>query len=168
MLPFKNPAVILGIDPGLRRIGYGAIKGARNQFYLCDAGLLVPQSNLKKNAEQRLFVAQQALKQLICQLHPRLFAIEKIYFGRNRNNALAIAELQGVLLSTAQQAKIQTIELSPSEVKKIICGFGNADKRAVRKMLGYQIQLPEKLYSKDAIDAIAIALAGYIKSRATF
>ena len=165
-IPMRNSKnVILGIDPGLKRIGFGIISQQDGEFSFRAAGLLIPETK-KTLAKTKLFLtAGQSLQKLVKKFKPQLLAIEKIYFGQNASNALNISELRGVLLFLAAQLNLPVQELSPTEIKFLICGYGRADKQSIRKMVGYNLILPPELRSKDAVDALAIALAGCLKEK---
>lgn len=149
--------IILGIDPGTKKIGFGLIKKEKRGYSFVAAGLIKPgKTDLLKTVAE--------LKTLLKKYRPQLLALEKIYFGKNSSSALAVSELKGIFLFQAKTARLKIIELSPTEVKTIICGYGRADKFSVRKMMEKFISIDKKIKSKDAIDALAIALAGEIKS----
>mgnify|MGYP005811019835 CR=1 FL=1 len=149
-MPNSN-LTILGIDPGTKKIGYGVVKFSENCFIYQTAGIF----NIKISI-------QKQLENLIIDYHPQLMGIEKVYFGVNKTSALKVSEIKGIIKNAASDLKI--IELAPTQVKLIICGYGRADKQAVKKMVKNSLDLPKDLKSKDGIDALAIALAAfYIK-----
>ena len=157
--------VILGIDPGLKRIGFGVISRQGGSFSFLAAGLLIPETKRALVKTQLFLTASQHLRKLIQKFKPQLLAIEKIYFGQNTSSALGVSELRGVLLFLAAEHNLPVQELSPTEIKFLVCGYGRADKQSVRKMVGYNLILPTELRSKDAVDALAIALAGCLKEK---
>jgi crossover junction endodeoxyribonuclease RuvC len=149
-MPNSN-LTILGIDPGIKKIGYGVIKFSKNCFNYQTAGIFDIKLSLQKQLEN-----------LVNNYRPQLIGIEKIYFGVNKTSALKVSEIKGVIKNTFSDLKI--IELAPTQVKLIICGYGRADKQAIKKMVKNSLDLPKNLKSKDGIDALAIALAAfYIK-----
>lgn len=159
MLSFKNNPIILGIDPGFKRIGYGVIKKSRSGFSFLDTGML----RATGTKTQIALTVSEKLDALIHTYQPDVFAIEKIYFGRNITSVLTVSELKGVLLLGAEKNGIPIVEVTPLEVKSMVCGYGKADKLAVRKIILYTMNIPKSIKSKDAIDALAIAIAGYYK-----
>ncbi len=164
----SSKGIFLGIDPGLKRIGYGVIQRQAGEFRFLAAGLLIPVMRQQLEKDKLLLKVTQRLRALFLKFQPELLALEKIYFGRNVSSALGVSELRGVLLLTAAQHNIPVQELSPTEIKQLVCGYGQADKQSVKKMLSYSLVLPARLRSKDAVDALAIALAGCLKQRASF
>jgi crossover junction endodeoxyribonuclease RuvC len=162
----SNPQTIIGIDPGTKRIGYGVIKISPHTCTFVSAGLFIPR--IAKNiAQQDLFKQiRLSLVKLAKDYSPELIAIEKIYFGHNISSALAVSEVRGALTLLAQQLTIPVIDVHPTNVKQVVCGYGRADKTAVRKMVFRLITgIPKSLTSRDAVDALAIALAGYSSLR---
>ncbi len=156
---FKNNSIILGIDPGFKRIGYGVIKKSGDGFSFLDTGML----RATGTKTQIALEVSKKLDTLIRAYQPDLFAIEKIYFGRNITSVLTVSELKGVLLLGAEKNNIPIAEVTPLEVKSMVCGYGKADKLAVRKIILHTLTVPKSIKSKDAIDALAIAIAGYYK-----
>lgn len=155
------PSVILGIDPGFKRIGYGAISHAASKFSYLGAGMLrTPHET--RNSPQDL---ANALDDVLEKYHPELCAIEKVYFGQNKTSVLGVSEIRGMLLLHLNMHHIPVIELTPLEVKSMVCGYGRADKSAVRKIITSTFPEATPIKSKDAIDGIAIALAGFYKQR---
>jgi len=150
-MPNSN-LTILGIDPGIKRIGYGILKFTENGFIYQTAGVFDIKLSLQKQLEN-----------LINHYHPQLIGIEKIYFGVNKTSALKVSEIRGIIKNTVSDLKI--IELAPTQVKLIICGYGRADKQAIKKMIKNSLDLPKNLKSKDSIDALAIALASFYVQR---
>ncbi|MEW5805658.1 MAG: crossover junction endodeoxyribonuclease RuvC [Patescibacteria group bacterium] len=153
----RKQEIVLGIDPGTKKIGFGLIEKKDKNYSFISAGLIKPEKMTLPE------IAKEFVK-IIKKHRPKLLAIEKVYFGRNTSSALAVSELKGAFLSQAETAKLRVIEISPTEVKNIVCGYGRADKLSVRKMMEKIISINKDLNSKDAIDALAIALAGEIKS----
>jgi crossover junction endodeoxyribonuclease RuvC len=160
MQSFKT-RTILGIDPGTKRIGFGAVKKDGKEYSLIEAGLL-----RSKKGEGVSDLSAEFLKKLR-KYQPDLVVIEKIYFGKNWVNVLSVSEVKGAFISQAGNLGVKIIEISPSEVKSIVCGYGLADKTSVRKMVLRTIQAGEEIKSKDAIDALAIAIAGEVKFSAS-
>jgi len=166
LMPLSDTGIIVGIDPGTKRIGYGVIVPDKKGFRFIDAGLLIPL--IPKILDKKtLFSKIHASLQNIAIAHsPILIAIERIYFGHNISSALSVSEIRGALSFMAQQFDILIIDVHPTNVKQVICGYGHADKTAVRKMVFQLITgIPKSLTSRDAIDALAIAMTGYYSFR---
>ncbi len=151
--------IIVGIDPGTKRIGFGVVKVYGKQFVFLDAGLLKPK-------KEKFAAPAKELALLIKKYQPKIMAIEKVYFSKNVRSAISVSEIKGALTLEAENQGLEIIEISPTEAKSILTGYGQADKTSVRKMVFSILGVQKDLKSKDAIDALAIAIAGEIKSKA--
>jgi len=155
--------VILGIDPGTVRLGYGVILKEKNQLIYLKSGLLnFPSQPLN----QRLLAIEKAFKKLLKETKPNLVGLEKIYFVKNKKTGLAIAQSLGVLLTAILEKQIPFIEMTPSEIKKTISGYGQTDKKGVAKMVGFFLHLKKEEIPKidDVSDALAIAICAAFKN----
>ncbi len=147
--------IVLGIDPGSRRIGYGVVRAERNSLSLIETNLLAIASTEDFGA---LREAQTEFEKLVDKFSPDLVAIEKIFLVRNQKTGIRVAEFRGALLASALQKEIPVKEFSPREIKAGLTGNGAADKRAVLKMVRLILRLPHLSIIDDASDAVAIAL----------
>lgn len=155
--------IILGIDPGTTRAGYGVIRVSGSETTLIAAGIL----KVPKGADKAtlLEAIKNGVTKLCAEYSPSLVAIEKLFFAKNRKTALAVAEARGVMLMAAKEAGADIREYSPNEVKMAVTGYGGADKKAVLKMVRLILRSPELKVIDDASDALAIALAAAQNSR---
>lgn len=154
--------VILGIDPGTRRIGYGVVMCDRNQFTMLDAGILPIASNDHFGAIQE---ARTTLGAMITKFKPAVVSIERIYFSKNRKTGIRVAEMRGVLLASALEHGIPVEEYGPNEVKSSLTGYGFADKKSVLKMVKLILRKPDLAVIDDASDALAIAIVAGTRRR---
>ncbi|MBI2035372.1 MAG: crossover junction endodeoxyribonuclease RuvC [Candidatus Liptonbacteria bacterium] len=150
--------VILGLDPGTARIGYGIIKKDRI-FSLLDCGIL---KITKGDNADRLMEAADHLRLILEKYRPNLLAVEKLFFMKNQKTAMAVAEVRGALIMLSKEAGVRIAEYAPTEIKKAVAGSGRADKKAVGKMVKFALSLKNIPGPDDITDAIAVALtAGY-------
>lgn len=156
--------IILGIDPGTATTGYALIKKtAANQFAVMDFGVVKTKSS--RTDAQRLVELHKDIKKLLAKFKPDAAGVEKLYFETNAKTAMAVSQARGVVLLALEQAKINTHEFTPLQVKSIICGYGKADKHQVQLMVQKTFNLKRLPKPDDAADALAIALcAGFKKS----
>lgn len=154
--------LILGLDPGSTRVGYGLIEKSKGGLKLLDCGLLKISSPDKN---KRLLDAAQSFSRLIKKQKPKLIAVEKLFFMKNLKTALEVAQTRGVLTLMIVQHKIPLLEFSPSEIKIGITGYGRADKKAVAKMVAKILKTEKISEVDDVTDALATAItaAGYLK-----
>jgi len=146
--------VILGIDPGTTRIGYGVIE-KNNGLKLVDYGVIEIRSGDQKS---KLLKLSQELRKLIKKYKPVEAGIEKLYFSKNQKTALAVAEARGVIMLTLAEAGLPISEFGPNEIKSAVAGYGASDKEAVRKMVALTLKMSEVRGLDDASDALAIAI----------
>lgn len=152
---------VLGIDPGSRRIGYGLIESGAKPV-LIDAGLIPITASTDAPA---LVELRERLNEIIRQHEPELVAVERLFFTKNRTTGIAVGQARGVVLECAASAGIRIAELTPNEVKQGVTGSGNADKKAVAKMVRLILGNPELHLIDDAMDALAIALVASQRAR---
>lgn len=149
--------IVLGIDPGSRRVGYGVIakSTAGNGAAFIEADLLSVTATTDAEA---LVEIKQALDAIITRLKPDIIAVEKLFFSKNQTTAMQVAEARGVVLLSAAEHKCAIREFTPNEVKMACTGYGNSDKKAVAKMVKLSLKIPTLHVIDDVTDAIAIAL----------
>jgi crossover junction endodeoxyribonuclease RuvC len=147
--------VVLGIDPGTRALGYGAVVVAPEGPRLVVCGVV--RAPAKDTVACRLGRIADELDALLQRLRPRVIALESAFAARNVQSAFRIGEARGVVLSTAARRAVDVAEYAPAVAKKAMIGNGNASKEQVAAMvatvLGLSVDLPD-----DASDALALAL----------
>lgn len=147
--------IILGIDPGTARMGYGVIKKDGGKTLFLDAGIL----KIRKSESRHIFLQIKiGLEEIIKKWKPEIMAIEKVYFSKNQKTAMSVAESRGVAILTGLENGLAVREYSPNEVKSGLTGYGHADKRGVSKMVNLALGTPRLKVIDDASDALAIAI----------
>lgn len=147
--------IILGIDPGTKRMGYGVIRREKGKESLIDAGILGGGSADTLAAFKEI---RTRLLQLIATHRPEAMAIEKLFFAKNRKTAMVVAEARGIAISAALDYNLPLVELAPNEIKLAIAGYGGATKEGVARMVRLILREPTLRVIDDASDALAIAL----------
>jgi crossover junction endodeoxyribonuclease RuvC len=150
---------VLGIDPGLRITGYGAVDLADGALdpTLVEAGVIRLGPNL--SLEERLMQLSRDLIELIEELKPHQLAVEKLYAHyKHPRTAILMAHARGVILLCARQKGLTVEHLPATAVKKAITGFGHASKQQMQRAVQAQCRLSEPPSPPDVADAIAIAL----------
>lgn len=148
--------IILGIDPGSVRTGFGAIKKEGYKLIHLKSGILNMRGASKKN--DRLVVLDKNINDLINALKPNRVGVEKVFFAKNQKTALEVAEARGVILAAIAKKSIPIIEITPTQTKIAVTGDGKASKKAVMAMTKRLLGVPDKLLD-DVSDALAIAIA---------
>jgi crossover junction endodeoxyribonuclease RuvC len=146
---------ILGIDPGTRDCGYGAIETDGYEARVLDFGAVRSRDS---SLPARLKAIYEGLQSVAESVQPDVVAVESAFFGKNVRSALKIGEGRGVALLAAAASGAEVVEYSPAEVKKAVVGTGRAHKSQVQKMVQTILGLSEPPSSQDASDALAIAI----------
>ncbi len=149
--------LVLGIDPGIAITGYGVIRTDHRNVLTCiDFGVVTTPAGLEDGA--RLKILFDELTKLIQRHRPDSSAIEKLFFQKNVRTAISVGQARGVAMLTLAQADCPVREYTPNEVKQTVCGYGNADKAQIQRMVQTLLQLDEMPQPDDAADALAIAI----------
>jgi crossover junction endodeoxyribonuclease RuvC len=148
--------IVLGIDPGTAALGYGIVDRTGSNLRAVDYGCLGTSPDTPMPLRLRDIHALVA--ELIETHHPDLLAVERVFFSRNAQTAFGVGQARGVVLLAAAQAGVDVREVTPSEVKVGVTGYGGADKEQVGRMVAVILQLPEVPTPDDAADALAIAV----------
>ena len=148
--------IILGIDPGLARMGYGAIIQKGSQLKALEYGTIT--SAAHADVEKRLVVVFEKLQKILKKVKPDEVAIEELFFARNVKTALSVGQARGAALVACGLAKVPVFEYKPVEVKQAVAGFGAADKEQIQKMVKLLLGLSEVPKPDDTADALAIAI----------
>ncbi len=143
---------ILGIDPGTGICGFGVIEGTK----AIDYGVIAtpPHTPLTDRLED----IYNSLHELIEQDQPTVMAIEKLFFKQNITTGISVAEARGVCLLVAKQHNLPTFEYAPNQIKKAICGYGQAHKPQIQEMVRVHLGLDSVPKPDDAADALAVAI----------
>lgn len=150
--------IILGIDPGIGRMGYAIVKNEGSKASLIDCGCITTPP--KTEDAQRLLEIKKDLDTIIKKWRPEVACIESLYFATNAKTAMSVGQARGVAIVTAAEHKMQIIEMTPLQVKMSITGYGKAEKSQVQKMLLTIFDIKKIPKPDDAADAAAIAWAG--------
>ena len=150
--------IIIGIDPGLARVGYGIIEFKRNEKTLLDCGIIETQKDQKE--ENRLFEIFMDLKELINRWKPDYAAVEKYFFYKS-STTISVVQARGVIMMTLGSFNIPITEYSPAQIKLTITGFGKATKKDILDSVMYNLKLDCPPKPDDSADALAIALTKF-------
>ena len=148
--------IILGIDPGTAALGYGVVERIGGRLRAIDHGCLVTSPDLPM--PERLLAIHGLLDDLLSLHEPAIVAVERLFFSRNAQTAIAVGQARGVVLLAAAQHGKPVREATPNEVKSAIAGYGAADKEQVQRMVQRVLGMAELPRPDDAADALAIAV----------
>ncbi len=151
----NHPIRILGIDPGLRRTGWGLIEALGNRLSFVAAGTVT--SSEKNDLAERLVQLHDGLQQVIATQSPHEAAVELTFVNKDAGATLKLGQARGIALLVPSLHGLAVSEYAPNLVKKTVVGTGHAEKDQIRHMV--KILLPKaKFDSDDAADALAIAV----------
>lgn len=151
-----NPPIrILGIDPGLRRTGWGVIAMRGNALSFVAAGTV--RAPLDGELATRLVALHDGLDELVGTHCPDEAAVEQTFVNRDAAATLKLGQARGIALLVPARAGIVVAEYAPNAVKKAIVGAGHADKAQIRAMVRVLLPLAE-FDGDDEADALAIAI----------
>lgn len=147
---------ILGIDPGIGRMGWGIVDVEKGKVTAIAYGCL---ETPKEDAlEQRIKTLYEFLSELIVTHTPAAMAIESLFFNKNVTTAIAVGQARGVVLLSAAQNNMTVTSYTPQQIKIGITGYGKADKKQVGQMIKMVLHLKSVPTPDDTADALAIAV----------
>ena len=147
--------IILGVDPGSLRTGFGAIETDGRRHRLLEMGTLAPSPRLELPI--RLRAIHAGLTQVIARCRPDVLAVEDVFHAVNARSALVLGHVRGVVLLAGADAGLPVSAFPPATVKVQVTGFGRAEKSQVALMVSRILALEEQT-AGDATDALAVAL----------
>jgi len=171
---------ILGLDPGLAILGFGAICYQTEKFptaatsnsptdpanvvakplTLLDFG--VSQTFADTEMGKRLCTIYEDLNTLMQPWQPDLVAIEKLFFYRMAST-ITVAQARGVVMLVLAQHGVPFVEFTPAQIKQALTGWGNADKYEVQQAVARELNLDYIPRPDDAADALAVALTAWFQ-----
>ncbi len=154
---------ILGIDPGIGRMGWAVITVNNSQLTVNNYGCVETKAGLA--VEQRLLVIHKTLTKIINEYKPEVLAIEELFFGANAKTAMIVGQARGVVLLTAAQNNIDVAVYTPLQVKIALTGYGRGEKAQVGQMVKVLLKLPSVPKPDDTADALAVALTHAYSSK---
>ncbi|MFZ9228426.1 MAG: crossover junction endodeoxyribonuclease RuvC [Prochlorococcaceae cyanobacterium] len=151
---------ILGIDPGLARVGYGVIEVEGRQQRLLDCGII--RTDAGRPEGERMVEIARDLRVLLRTWRPQLAAVEKFFFYRS-STTIAVVQARGVVMMTLARFAVPVVEFPPMQIKLALAGSGHARKDEVLEAVMRELDLTEPPRPDDAADALAVALTGWFQ-----
>lgn len=157
---------ILGIDPGLGRVGFGLLEivtdpqtGFKGKYGPCQWGVITTTKDKSDGA--RLQEIHKDLTMLIGQLQPDMVAIERLFYFKNVTTFVPVAQARGVILMVIESFGLPVFEYTPLQVKQAITGYGKSEKKEIQNTLISLLDLDRKPTPDDAADGLALAVCHY-------
>jgi crossover junction endodeoxyribonuclease RuvC len=147
--------IVMGVDPGSRKTGYGVIGQGTGGFTVLGSGLIRLEGS--KTLNERIGLICSRLEEVITLMKPDCVAIETAFVGRNVRSALILGQVRGAVLATAMRCGVDVREYAPREVKLCVTGSGSAGKEQVAAMLSRLLDLGDEVRPLDVTDALGIA-----------
>ena len=148
--------VILGIDPGLRSIGYGLINSDNNSIEIISSGNF--NINPKLSFPERLKKIYEYIQDLLDEYNPDVMAIENVFVNKNAKVSLKLGHARGVIILAVVKRGIPITEYSPREIKQSIVGVGKASKTQIQAMVLQILRINNKKLQEDEADGLAVAI----------
>ena len=147
-------ALILGIDPGSLKTGFGVINSVgSNCQYVASGVIRLPKLDLP----ERLKIIFDSVSEVIEEYCPQEMAIEKVFMAKSADSALKLGQARGAAIVAAVNQDLAVSEYEARKIKQSVVGTGSADKHQVQQMVKNLLKLPG-VPQEDAADALAIAL----------
>lgn len=151
----SNLIRIIGIDPGLRRTGWGVIESDGVRLSYVASGHV--KSTDKEELSYRLRELYEGLSSILASFKPEEAAVEETFVNDNPRSTLKLGQARGMAMLAPAMRSIRVAEYPPNLIKKTVVGAGHADKKQIQMMVG--MLLPRaKFDSADEADALAIAI----------
>lgn len=150
--------ICLGIDPGLARVGYGAVSQSGFKLRALNYGCIETSPDM--SFTERLLKIYENLNEQIQICKPDLVSIERLFFGKNSTTAEFVYQARGVIMLLVAQNKLPVVEPKPNQIKMALCGTGSAVKSQVQGMVQRFLALDEIPTPDDTADALAAAVTG--------
>lgn len=158
----NGPLRVLGIDPGLTRMGYGVVQERRGRLEALTCGTL--RTSPTQDTSTRLMMLFEQLRLVLAEWRPEVVACERIFFAANVASAVPAVQASGIALLLSAQNGLEVREYTPLQVKQAVVGNGTASKRQVQYMVDQLLGGFTAADSADAADALAVAIT-HLSSR---
>jgi crossover junction endodeoxyribonuclease RuvC len=150
-----RPIRIIGIDPGLRRTGWGVVEADGVRLAYVASGIVTSQA--EEDLAYRLRELYEGLARVIAHFNPQEAAVEETFVNKDARATLKLGQARGVAMLAPAQQGLRVAEYPPNVIKKTVTGTGHGEKRQIAAMVGFL--LPKARFdSADEADALAIAI----------
>lgn len=148
--------VVLGIDPGLAIVGWGALQSTRGGYRVLGYGCIRTPAHTP--VPKRLAAIYADMNTLLSTFKPDALSVEELFWNTNQTTGIQVAEARGVILTAAEQHGVSVYEYTPLQVKQAVVGYGRAEKKQVIAMVTSLLNLKKPPSPDDTADALAIAI----------
>ncbi|NLX48345.1 MAG: crossover junction endodeoxyribonuclease RuvC [Methanospirillum sp.] len=155
--------LVIGVDPGYGRVGWGVVEGEAHLVVSRGWGCI--ETAKESPIPARILEVSRGLNRLLDEWSPDGMALETLYFSKNVTTAMQVAEVRGVIRLAAAEREIPVAEYAPNQIKQAVTGSGRADKRQVQEMVRRILALDVMPRPDDAADALACAVCHVHRTR---
>lgn len=148
--------IVMGIDPGYARLGYGILEYSKNKYKVIEYGSITTQAGVALS--KRLYKIYLDLDNLLNKYRIDCASIEKLFFNTNTKTAIDVAQARGVVLATLEKNAVNVFEYTPLQIKQALVGYGRADKIQIMNMVKKYLKLENMPKLDDTTDALAMAI----------
>ena len=146
---------IIGIDPGLRRTGWGIIETLGNSLRFVASGTVTSDGDM--DLASRLCQLHDGLAEIVHGYRPDEAAVEQTFVNKDATATLKLGQARGIAMLVPARAGLRVAEYAPNAVKKAVIGVGHGEKQQIHMML--KVLMPKATFTgNDAADALAIAI----------
>lgn len=148
---------IIGIDPGTARMGFSVVTAKKGgQFKVLEADVLItpPEAYM----HDRLKMLYTGIHKVLAKHKPQIMVVEKLFFNTNVKTAITVGQARGVVMLAAADYSLDVFEYTALEAKRVLTGYGRADKKQMQEAVRQLVGLEKAVKSDDANDALAIAI----------
>ena len=148
---------VLGVDPGLSRCGYGAVRRYDSgQLEAVSGGLITTPSDQALPARLESLLTE--LQGLVTELQPEVVVVEHVFFQTNARTAMSVGQASGLAMVAAARSGCDVVRYTANEVKQALVGYGSATKLQVQRMVASVLHLDAPPSPPDVADALALAV----------
>jgi crossover junction endodeoxyribonuclease RuvC len=148
---------VLGVDPGLSRCGYGAVRRHDSgQLEAISGGVITTPAD--QPLPGRLESLLSELQALVTELGPEVVVVEHVFFQTNVRTAMSVGQASGLAMVAAAQSGCEVVRYTSNEVKQALVGYGSATKLQVQRMVASVLHLDGPPSPPDVADALALAV----------
>jgi len=156
LLDLSRQRRILGVDTALRCTGWGIIEMRGQKITAVDCGVIRnPPADRVSDCLRRLATG---IREIALLYKPEIAVLEGAFYCRNVRTAMLLGSARGAVISTVAEQQMEIYEYAPRKVKQTVCGFGNASKEQVARMVSQFLRIKTEDFALDATDALAMAI----------
>ena len=159
-----NKGLVIGIDPGSRRTGWGIVSEKSGVLELVDCGIIRTENAVKGSGGSssefagRLALIFHTLAELLERHEPEAAAVEQIFTSRNMASALKLGQARGAAIAACASRNLEIFDYEPTLVKRSLVGTGRAEKEQVAFMVQRLLNVKSNAWALDTTDALAVAI----------